>query len=295
MFMNRFILSICTVLSLFVFSCSGKSEKLLLGGSGWNKIAIVDKNTKQIEWEHPLEKGWECNSVVATPDGNILFSYRKGAKLIDHDHNEIWDIPAPEKCEMQTARLLPDGNYLLAWCGHPAVIMEVNAKGEVLSRTEYETGIERAHSQFRQVGKNADGNYLLPLMKTSELREISPSGEMMNRMKLKGGPFTVVPASDDTYWVACGDAHLLMEVDLRTGDIIRCYNENDIEGARLFFVAGLASSNNSLYVCNWQGHAKKNSATNSPQVFEINNEGQVIWSLNDTEKFGKISSISVIR
>ena len=73
---------------LFVLFClspivqSKSPQHLLLGGSGWNKIAIINKETKEIVWEYPLEKGWECNSVAATPDGNILFSYAKGAKVI---------------------------------------------------------------------------------------------------------------------------------------------------------------------------------------------------------------------
>ena len=107
-------------------SGQNKTEKLLLGGSGWNKIVIIDKESKQIEWEHPLQEGWECNSVAATPDGNILFSYGKGAKTINRNHQEIWNITVPDGCEMQTARVLSDGNYLLAWTGHPAVIMEVS-------------------------------------------------------------------------------------------------------------------------------------------------------------------------
>ena len=45
----------CMMLGLF--SCGQKSEKLLLAGSGWNKIVIIDKETKKVEWEHPLEKG----------------------------------------------------------------------------------------------------------------------------------------------------------------------------------------------------------------------------------------------
>lgn len=110
-----FILSAC--LLLVCSACHEASHYLLLGGSGWDKIAIVNKNTKEIEWEHPLEKGWECNSVAVTPDRNILFSYSKGAKLITRDHEEVWNISAPEGCEMQTARVLPNGNYLLAWCG----------------------------------------------------------------------------------------------------------------------------------------------------------------------------------
>ena len=54
---------------------------------------------------------------------------------------------------MQTARVLPNGNYLLAWCGYPATIMEVNAKGEILSKTDFDTHIEQPHAQFRQVNK----------------------------------------------------------------------------------------------------------------------------------------------
>ena len=55
--------------------------------------------------------------------------------------------------------------------------MEVSPKGEILSRTEYETGIEHPHAQFRQLNKNARGNYLMPLFATSDVREISPRGE----------------------------------------------------------------------------------------------------------------------
>lgn len=273
----------------------GKSEKLLLGGSGWGKIVIIDKSSKQIEWEYPLQKGWECNSVAATPDGNVLFSYRKGAKVVTHDHQELWNIAAPDSCEMQTARVLPDGNYLLGWTGHPAVIMEVNPKGEILSRTEYETGIQNPHSQFRQVNKNARGNYLIPLLSTSEVHEISPSGELIKSIKLEGNPFTVLASTDGNYWVAGGDGHILTQVNLDNHQTVRRFGETDIKGVRLFFVAGLCTSKGGgLYVCNWQGHSRDANEANSPQLFEMNHRGEVVWSLNDNKTFGMISAVSVI-
>ena len=102
------------LLLLAFTACQKQSEQLLLGGSGWNKIVIVDKATKQIVWEHPLEKGWECNSVARTADGKILFSYSKWAKLITADHQELWNIAAPAGCEMKKEQILPDGNILLA-------------------------------------------------------------------------------------------------------------------------------------------------------------------------------------
>lgn len=294
--MNKTLVLLCSALFLFsATSCQKKAQKLLLGGSGWNKIVIIDKNSKQVEWEHPLEKGWECNSVAATPDGNILFSYARGAKVIDREHNEIWNIAAPDSCEMQTASILPNGNYLLAWVGHPAVIMEVNPKGDILSQTKYETGIETPHAQFRQVGKNARGNYLMPLFATSDVREISPEGELLKSTKLEGTPFCTNALDNGNYWVACGDGHSLMEVNLDNGDVARRYGEKDIKGARLFFVAQLLPSyGDGLYICNWQGHDKNATDANSPQLLEIDGLGRVVWSLNDNGKFGMISAISTI-
>lgn len=285
-----------TALCLLVCSsCQKKQQKLLLGGSGWNKVAIVDKDTKQIEWEHPLEKGWECNSVAALPDGNILFSYAKGAKVVTRDHQEVWNIPAPEGCEMQTARLLPDGNILLAWCGSPATVLEVDAKGTLLSKTEFDTYIEEPHAQFRQVNKNEKGNYMIPLFATSEVREISPAGQTVKSVKVDGNPFSVAALENGNYLVSCGDAHSYIELNYETGETVRKVGAKDIEGASLFFVAQLLpTANNGAYICNWQGHDGEAANGQYPQVIEVDGAGRMIWSLNDNSAYGMISSICPI-
>lgn len=295
--MHKLAVCLCgALMGVLTAGCGGDNQpqKLLLGGSGWNKLVIIDKATQQVEWEHPLEKGWECNSAVSTPQGHILFSYARGAKLIDRQHNELWNIAAPDSCEMQTARLLPDGNFLLGWVGHPAVILEVSPKGEVLHRTEYETGIDHPHAQFRQLAKNERGNYLMPLFATSDVREISPAGELVRTTRLEGTPFTTLPSAQNEglHWVACGDGHSLQEVNLDNGQVARRYGETDIEGVRLFFVAGLwPVADGGLYVCNWQGHDPRAVEANSPQVFQLDKQGRVVWSLNDNQRFGMISTI----
>ncbi|MDR1981655.1 MAG: hypothetical protein LBQ39_08585 [Tannerellaceae bacterium] len=272
-----------------------KSGKLLLSGSGWNKIVIADKTTKAIEWEYPLLKGWDCNSVAATPDGNILFSYSKGAKLISRDKKEIWDIAVPEGCEMHTARVLSDGNYLLAWCGIPATILEVNPQGEILSKTEVDTRIETPHAQFRQIDKNSRGNYLIPLFATSEIHEIAPSGQVVNRTKVAGNPFCIAPLDNGNYLVACGDAHSYMEIDLKTGEVVRTVGANDIEGISLSFVAQLLPvCHGGVYICNWQGHDEATVSGGNPQVIEVDGNGEIVWSLNDHVAFGLISAICPI-
>lgn len=290
--MKIYTLLLSALLFFAFVSCRQKSDRLLLGGSGWNKVVIIDKDTKQITWEHPLEEGWECNSVVSTPEGNILFSYGKGAKLITPDHKELWNIAAPEGCEMQTARLLPDGRFLLAWCGTPAVILEVDAKGEILSRTDFDTGIEHPHAQFRQVNKNTRGNYLVPLFATSEIAEVTPAGEKVKSLQVEGNPFTIVPSANGNYWVACGDAHSYIELNYESGEVVRKVNAGDIEGARLFFVAQLYPTvQGGLYICNWQGHDGKAATGRFPQLIEVDASGQMIWNLNDNSAFGMISAV----
>lgn len=296
--MNKFIGVLCSALFLFaICSCQSKKDdqKLLLAGSHWNKIVILDKQTKQIEWEHSFDKSWECNSAVMTPEENILFSYRRGAMLITRDHKQLWNIEAPDSCQMQTAALLPDGNYLLAWTGHPAVIMEVNSKGEILSKTEYETGINKPGPQFRQIRKNNHGNYYIPIYSRSEIREITPKGELVKTIKVEGNPFSIMALDNGNYWVSNGDANCLTEMNLDTGETLRRIGRDDIQDFVVFFVGQVCrSANGGLYVTNWQGHDKKSREANSPQLYELDKDGKVVWSLNDKTNIGMLTSVQVI-
>lgn len=56
--MKNFILLVALFL-VAPFAQGSSPQHLLVGGSGWNKIAIINKDTKEIVWEYPLEKGWE--------------------------------------------------------------------------------------------------------------------------------------------------------------------------------------------------------------------------------------------
>ena len=271
-------------------SCSEKQTKLLLGGSGLNKVMIIDKATQSVEWEYPLEKNWECNSVCFTPQGNILFSYRRGAMEVDENHQIVWNIQAPEGCEMQTASVLENGNYLLAYTGHPAVIMEVDKNGEILSQTNYETGVKNCHAQFRQIVKK-ENNYLVPVMGASEVREISKEGEVLSTIKAEGNLFTVKMIDNTMGWISCGDAHKLLKVNMATGEVLKQFKQDDIEGCKLCFVAGIKDSEKgNLYLCNWQGHSGKVNKISS--LIEIDKEGKIIWQLNP-DLTSLISSVDI--
>lgn len=279
----------CALLALLVTSCGKGKNELLLSGSGWNKMVIVDKKTKEITWEYPLQDGWECNSVAFVSGKKILFSYSKGARLISLDKETIWDIPVPEKAEMQTAKVLDNGNFLLAWGGFPATILEVTPKGEIVNKTEFELPTRNSHAQFRQVNINKKGNYMVPFMAGHEIREISPAGELLKTVKVPGNPFSIAPLENGNWVVACGDRSRFIELDFDNNEEISRTGKEDIEGVKLFFVAQIKpTAEGGLYICNWQGHGGEGSF---PQLIELDANKKVIWSLNDNAKFGMISAM----
>ena len=72
-------------------------DKLLVAGSGNPNILLLDKQTGKVEWQHALEKGEECNAVALTKKGEILYSYKRGAKLVTWDHQVVWDYKTPDR------------------------------------------------------------------------------------------------------------------------------------------------------------------------------------------------------
>ncbi len=270
-----------------------QAQHLLLGGSGWRKIAIIEKQTRKVVWEHPLEKGWECNNAVALPDGNILFSYKKGAKVITLEHKDVWDMPTPAGTEMQSVKLLPNGNCLLAWGGSPLTIMEVKAAtGEIISKTEYDTNIKNPHAQMRQINKMDDGNYIVPLVSQNVIHIISPKGELIRKVDVAGNPFATEQIKGSRYWVAGGDKHNLLEIDLASGKTLREIKDGDIKNTPLFFIAGIERSKKSVYVCSWQGHAKGKTG---PKVLELDKKMRPIWSIDPSDAgIGRVSSVCLI-
>jgi hypothetical protein len=89
-----------------ITGCKQNREKLLPGDSGWDKIVIIDKAIQTIEWKYPAEKSRKCNSVAV----------------------------APENCGLQSASVLPNGNYLIACGGVP---LKINPVKKIMKQFKY--------------------------------------------------------------------------------------------------------------------------------------------------------------
>lgn len=279
------------MLSLCMAIGASAQKKLLLGGSGWNKIVLLDKAGKQPLWEHKLEPGTECNSVAYTKKGQILFAYRGGARLVDQKHQTVWDYKAAEGEELHTASVLPDGGFLLAIAGKPARIVELDKNGKVRKEMKYDTQIASTHGQFRQVRKSIRGTYLLPLMSKRKVVELDAAGNEIKSYPAEGNVFGVCELKNGNLLVSGGDGHCFVLADRESGEIVKKTAQDDIPGVALQYVAEIAPWKDNLYICNWSGHSR---VKDEASVIELDANGQIVWSLRDPE-YKNVSAICPVK
>ncbi|WP_303207244.1 beta-propeller domain-containing protein [Bacteroides oleiciplenus] len=270
-------------------------DKLLVAGSGNPHILLVDKQTGKVEWKHALEKGEECNTVALTRKGEVLYSYKRGAKLVTWDHQVVWDYPAPDKTELQSATLLRDGGVLLGLCGNPARFIELDKNGKEVNEVVLDLEVEKPHNQFRQVFQLRNKNYLIPVMTRQKVLEVTRKGKVVAEHQIEGKAFSSLELKDGNLLLPCGDGHYYMVIDRRTGEELKRMNANDIPGVSLLFVGQILQlKNQNLLICNWYGHTK-DVTVDEPQLIEIDKEGKVVWSLHDKENVGKISAACYLK
>ncbi len=284
--LNLSLIGLCIVL---LFTACQKEDRLLLAGSGFKKIVELDKPTKEIIWEHDLQDGDECNQVNYTKDGNVFYAHKKGATLINKDHEILWSIKSEEKTEIQSASVTEEGNLLVGQCGNPAKIMEFSSKGEKLTELSFNLEQKRPHGQFRRVMKQNDNSYFVILLNGTIL-EFDGNASLVNEYKVAKRAFDMEIVNDNKWIVACGDSHELLTYNPTTKSIDNRISNDDLNDVKLKFVADLSKSNKNLLLANWGGHSK--GTETQPQLIEFDENFNVVWQLTDN-KIGNISAVGI--
>ena len=265
-------------------------DKILVAGSGNPFVQLVHKQTGKVEWQHALEQGEECNTVALTNEGNVLYSYKRGAKVVTWDHRVIWDYQVSGKAELQSATLLRNGGILLGICGNPAEFIELDKDGREINKTKIDLGIDKPHSQFRQIFQLKNKNYLIPVMAKQKIMEINRKGRLVAEYDITGKAFSSLELTDGNLLLPCGDNHCYIIVDRYTGKELKRVTSDDIKGASLWFVAQILElKNKNLLICNWGGHTK-GIIVDVPQLIEIDKDGNVVWTLNNKQDIDKVST-----
>lgn len=283
------MLALC---SFMLYSASlFAGDKLLVSGCGWKQVSVIDKETQKIEWKHALNKGEDCNDVEITREGNVLYAYTGGARMISFDQKVIWDFKAAPKEELFTATQLRNGNYMLAMCGNPSRIVELDKEGKQIHELRFDVNILGVHDQFRQILPTKNNTYLIPLMGKGKVIEMNKTGQIIRTVDVGGNPFSMKVLKSGNWLVSCGDAHQFVEADPRKNQILKTIHSDSIPDVSLLFVAELIrSKNGNTLISNWNGHSKDKS---QPRLFEIDKNNNIIWTLKTTPETGNISTVFV--
>ena len=276
-------------LALLVLCCAcTKKEKLIISGSGWLHIAIVDKASGKIEWKHELMPEEECNKVEVTPKGHILYAYKQGAKLIDRKHQVIWDYKVDENEELHYASYV-NGNYVLAICGIPARIVELDNSGNSVKEIKFQTGIHNINNQFRQIQKTTDSTYLIPLMGKYKISEISEDGRIINSVLTGGAPFSIKTLDNGNWLISSGIGRSLMEFDPKTKEFVNTIETTDLNWGTLLYVAEANRyDNGNTLIANWNKYSDDKF---QPQLIEIDASNQIVWRLPVNPEIFSITSV----
>ncbi len=270
---------------------SANAQQYLVSGCKTNKVAVINRDG-DILWQSPV-KGADSNDSEVTREGNILYAYKFGAKLINRNHEVIWDFPVTFPNEdLNTATQLDNGNYLIAYCGHPAHIIELDASGKILSDITYDTGVAKVHNQFRQMCKSSRNTYLLPIMPKGIVVELSESGEVLRKVKIEPGIFSVEELKNGNWLVAGGGGHYITEMNPDSGEIINRIGQSDLPFCKLLYVTYTQrlKNGNTLFT-NWGGHDKGES---EPSIVEYDKRGRLVWKFESTDEIPEVSCIQVI-
>lgn len=293
--MNRLTLFIVIALAFVGCKSEEPRQKFLLGGSGWDHLAIIDKDSHQVEWSYQLDEYEndyiECNSVDMTSDGkSIFFAYKHGVKLIDRETKEtIWDYPTQEGEEAHSAMIEGDDTFIAAFCGSPVRILEFNKSGDISWELSFDAEIDNPHSQFRQIMKTSKGEYIVPLFARGLICKLSSQGELLDSVKGVGVPFSLMEQPSGSWIVATGDSHTFVEMDSASGEVLKTHSNS-----MFTFVADISSTGDGgLYICNWVGHSKEKD---QPKIIELDSSNKVVWTLpGDVEGIGMVSTLHAFK
>ena len=275
------------ILCLSLSSC--KKEKLAIAGSGWQEIAIIDKKSGNIEWRHALDKGDECNDIEVTPEGNILYAYSNGARLINRNYEVIWDYKAKENEEIHSASRLKDGGYMIAVCGEPARVVELDNNGKQTKEIPVHTLTFDVHRQFRQITKTDDDLYIIPLMEKRKILQISSDGRNNGSIFLGHDLFSAKVLKNNNILISCGNGGRFAEVNLLHHNVDSIKITNRIQGGSLLYVAEIALyDNGNKLIANSNMYSNDKS---QPLLIEIDKNNEIIWSLPFNKEIKNITSV----
>lgn len=241
----------------------------------------------KIAWSHTIplhpepQKNQEFDDITMLPNGNIVFSRMSGAGMIAPDKTLVWNYDAPPGTEVHSAQPLDHDRVLIMRNGNPAYAMIIRtATGEVEKQIEIPTSVKGTHGQFRHIRMTQAGTLLVPHLGEKKVVEYDLDGHVLWSVAA-ASPWHAVRLKNGNTLIAGDWSAYVREVNPK-GETVWEITQQDVPSIKLFNTqtANRLANGNTL-ICNWCG-GQKNEAEwpNTVQIFEVNPEKKVVWTLS---------------
>lgn len=204
---------------------------LVMGG----KTAIIGEDGK-VEWEYA---GGTRDGFVL-PNGNLLLAFSDHVEEVTREKKVVLSYKLDKaNGEIGTTQRLYNGNTLVTELGAKPRLLELNARGEIVSDCPLLPETENTHMQTRMARQLKSGNYLVPHLLAFAIKEYTPEGKVVNTLKTDpdeiGGrkaenwPFTAIRLDNGHTVASLTHGNKVVEFNNR-GEIVWKVTNEDVGG-----------------------------------------------------------------
>lgn len=259
-------------------------------------MAVVERDGA-VAWS--WENGTVAHDLHLLANGNVLAPTARNAIVeLTSEQEVVWaweSLPASEdveRVEIHAFERLSNGLTMVAETGNRRII-EVDRQGVIRHEIPLQVEDPHWHHDTRLVRRTPDGTYLVAHERDGAVREYDSDGRVVWEYRLElTGPETPTHRGHgtDVYsayrlpggatLIGGGNNNRVLEVD-PGGNLVWSLESGEIPGIQLFWVTQLqALPSGNIVVTNTHAEGE------SPQIFEVTRDKQLVWEFLDWETFG---------
>ncbi|UDQ97985.1 hypothetical protein AAEX28_13465 [Lentisphaerota bacterium WC36G] len=304
-----FTLILATNTTLLIAKEKKAERKMLVSGSHFNRVAIINENGKEL-WTFK-EKQEVNDSWFVKDDQNktnyVVMSFKKGIRAVkvnfsapkENKKEILWQYNTTNNFEIQTCQPLAKDKFLLGMSGQKQSMICILTLPDKLKKLyEIPNALNGGkHYTFRQVRLGDNDNLYYGIFKQHSAYITNFKSEKVITIpmkKVRHAPFTVVPSfenGEQFAYIGGGEDSTIIKVD-EHGDKVWEINNRNLKGGKLAFVAGInVLQNGNILVANWGQMINRNVDT----IIEINPKSkEIVWSLSKEKYKNAITSVQLI-
>lgn len=251
----------------FIASCTGQGRAVIIAADG------------SVEWEldglKTIQDSWQL------PNGNFLFSHRRGIKEVSPDKRVVREYICPPHAELHSVQPLENGNLLASECGTQRLI-EIDPSGKIVKEIPLKTS-QKTHLQFRTARKTARGSYWVAFLGDSQVKEVDGAGTVLRQWTTGAtfkGAHGVRELPGGNLLVSTGDAGGVKEFDPQ-GNLVWDLTREDLFAAgvnEIHYAGGVERLPN--------GNTLLSLYAGNVQLIEVTPDKKIVWKFYNPDLGG---------